>query len=209
MTTSSFHNLPAPVPANWPNGETVLVHSCESHGGISQYAMRKTGPAFSVSSATRSQRGENRLVCGHFERPGLLNSPVTIWDSCPRREKPRLYHRAHSQIRERNHHGQTERKDVSSRNERCGPGHQARHRRKLAPSMAARSCSSTGCPGWKMSRPPLRDFTGAEAIALAADVTDPVAMGQVVAQTLGTFGSIDAVCANAGVARLVPFGNER
>ena len=49
----------------------------------------------------------------------------------------------------------------------------------------------------------LRD-TGAEAIALAADVTDPVAMGQVVAQTLETFGSIDAVCANAGVARLVP-----
>lgn len=46
---------------------------------------------------------------------------------------------------------------------------------------------------------------GAEAIAIVADVTDPAAMKDAVEQALAEFGSLDAVCANAGVARLVPF----
>lgn len=47
--------------------------------------------------------------------------------------------------------------------------------------------------------------TGAEAIAFEADVTDAVALDAAVAATVAAFGSLDVLCANAGVCRLGNF----
>lgn len=44
-----------------------------------------------------------------------------------------------------------------------------------------------------------------EVIGIAADVTDKSAMREAVAKTVATFGSLDVVCANAGVCQLAPF----